>query len=120
MAISISILNDRQIALVTYEPGTVSKQDLARQRKQVGDALIQNEIQKVLVDTSKLESLPSPATILFHNSSVAAKDSLQNARFAVLCSSLGPDEELLETTGVNRGLQIKCFTSREDPLACLD
>lgn len=117
--INISILTERQIAVVTYEPGTVSKGDLARQRKQVGEALMQNKIQKVLVDTSKLDKLPSPSTILLHHQSVAAQESLRNARFAVVCTQIEEDEQLLETTGVNRGLKIKCFTSRDEALSWL-
>jgi hypothetical protein len=120
MPISISILNDRQIALVTYEPGTVSKQDLTRQRKQVGDTLMQNKIKKVLVDTSKLDKLPSPGILLLHNRSLVDEETLHNARFAVVCARLGANENFLETSGVNRGLQIKCFTSREEALSWLE
>jgi hypothetical protein len=118
---SISITTNRELGVleVTYSPGTVTPQELAEQRSQVADAISQSGIRKVLIDASALERLPSILTALEHNESVAANEKLRNATFAVICSSLGRDEDNLETTAVNRGVHMKCFTSRERALSWL-
>jgi hypothetical protein len=119
MGISISILKDRGIIEVIYSSDPVTSEALAEQRRLLADAISRSNIDKVLLDASALARFPSIVTLLQHNKSVATNKVLRRTRFAVLCSSLGPDEHDLETTGVNRGIRIKCFTSREEALAWL-
>lgn len=119
MAISISVLKDREILEVKYSPEAVSQKDLTEQRILVADAISKSGLKKVLVDASSLVSFPGPFTVLNHNESVAAHEILRKTKFAVVCSSLGEDERCLENTGVNRGIQMRCFSSREDALSWL-
>jgi len=119
MSISIAMNDETGILEVTYSPEIVTPRDLAQQRNMVADAVSQSNIRKVLLDASSLPRFPSILTALKHNESVAADEELRKTKFAVICSSLGQDELSLETTGVNRGVHLKCFTSREDALRWL-
>ena len=119
MGISTSILVDHGVLEVTYSPDPVSGDDLAEQRKRLADAVSEHNIDKVLLDASTLDRFPSPFTVLEHNEGVVANETLKRATYAVVCASLGENERCLETTGVNRGLNIRCFISREKALAWL-
>ncbi len=118
---SIRIVTNRELGVldVMYSPGTVTPQELAEQRRLLADAVSQSGIRKVLIDASALARFPSIVTALEHNQRVAANERLRNTTFAVVCASLGQDERDLETSGVNRGVHMKCFTSREAALAWL-
>ncbi|MBD3161846.1 MAG: hypothetical protein GF346_06185 [Candidatus Eisenbacteria bacterium] len=119
MGIRISTLEDAGILEVVYSPDPVTPEALEEQRTLVAQALAQTNIRRVLLDATSLARFPGILTSLEHNESVSANPLLRKTRFAVVCSSLGPDEHGLETTGLNRGVDIKCFTSREDALAWL-
>lgn len=119
MTIRISVMRERGILEVTYVAATVTQEDLADQRSRVIDALSRNDMTKVLLDASSLASFPDPFVTLAHNEAVAENAVLREAKFAVVCSSLGQNERDLENTGVNRGVNMKCFTSREDALSWL-
>lgn len=118
MAVSIRALGE--ILEAVYSSGDVTREDLAEQRTLVADAISKHAIRKILIDASALERLPSVTTILDHNSAVSADSFLRRAKFAVVCASLGKDERFLETTGFNRGVQIRCFTSRDRALSWLE
>lgn len=117
MATKITTLEDRGILEVVYSADPVTPEDLAAQRNQVADAIRRSNIARVLLNASALARFPSPLTAIEHNKDIAANDILRRAKFAVLRSSLGKDERCLENTGVNRGVNMKCFTSREEALA---
>jgi hypothetical protein len=119
MSITISTNRELGVLEVTYLPGTVTPQELAEQRSRVADAVSQSNIRKVLIDATALVRVPSILTALEHNQRVAKNKELRNTVFAVICSSLGQDERDLETTGLNRGVHMKCFTSREKALSWL-
>lgn len=119
MSISISVLEDKGILEVIYSPDTVTPEALSDQRSLVSETISRRAIRKVLLDATSLQSFPSILTTLKHNEGVAANEILRVTKFAVVCSSIGSDERALETTGVNRGVDMKCFTSREDALSWL-
>lgn len=119
MAIRISTLGDTDILEIVYSPDPVTPRDLAEQRGQVANAISDHGSTKVLIDTSSLSNFPKPFVALQHNEDVAAHAVLRRAKFAVVCSSLGQDERCLEDTGVNRGVNMRCFTSRQDALSWL-
>lgn len=119
MAIRISVREEEGILEVSYDSGPVGREDLAEQRKQVADAMGRSGLARILVDASSLEGLPGPFTLLRHNEGVAGHERLRKAAFAVVCSSLGEDERCLENTGVNRGIRLRCFLSRDEALAWL-
>jgi hypothetical protein len=118
MAVSIRALGE--ILEVVYSSGDVTREDLAEQRALVADAISKRALRKVLIDASALKSMPSVVTILDHNSAVSADSTLRKVKFAVVCGSFGIDERFLETTGFNRGVQVRCFTSRDSALSWLD
>jgi len=119
--VSIEIVENPDLGCleVTYTADPVTPQDLAVQRSSVTDAVSRSGIRKVLLDASSLPNIPSLLTVLRHNESVSQDEDLRRTKFAVVCSSLGPKERRLETTGVNRGVNMRCFTSREDALSWL-
>ncbi|SHJ10326.1 hypothetical protein SAMN02745216_01034 [Desulfatibacillum alkenivorans DSM 16219] len=119
MGISLDMNEDIGILVVTYLPEPVTPNDLAKQRKMVADALSSSGIQKVLIDASSLLRFPPIVAALEHNEKIAADEKLKTIKYAVLCSSLGQDERSLETTGINRGIYLKCFSSRKDALSWL-
>lgn len=119
MGISISTLEETAVLQVVYSSERVTDEALAAQRELVAKEVARTGINRVLLDTTLLESFPPILTSLRHNESVAGNELLRCSRFAVLCSSLGKDELALETTGVNRGVNMKCFTSREEALEWL-
>ena len=119
MTIHINTLGEAGILEVVYASQAVSPEGLAEQRRLVAEALSRSTIRKVLLDATALRKFPPILTVLRHNESVAADDILRRARFAVVCSTIGEDERALENTGVNRGVSIRCFTSREQALAWL-
>lgn len=119
MTIRISVLADQGILEVTYASGAVTAAALTEQRGMVADALSRHRLDKVLVDASEVTSFPSPFTVFEHNAAVAENGILQSRKFAVVCNSIGPNEQCLEDTGVNRGVIICCFTSREQAIAWL-
>lgn len=119
MGITIVTNDEEGMIEVTYSPDPVRDADLREQRKLVAEAMQKSGISRVLLDASSLSKFPSILTSLEHNRSVAADKQLRKAKFAVLCSSIGEDERSLEITGRNRGVVIKCVTSREDALAWL-
>jgi len=119
MTITIVTNGELGILEVKYSPAPVTEYSLAEQRKLVADAISQSNISKVFLDASSLTSFPSILTSLHHNEGIVADDTLRRARFAVLCSSLGQYERDLETTGVNRGVRVKCVTSRAEGLVWL-
>jgi len=83
------------------------------------DAVSRSDVRRVLLDASSLPGAPPVITALAHNEDVAARKELQGTKFAVVFSSLGRNERTLETTGVNRGVIMRCITSREDAVAWL-
>ena len=116
----IMVTNDELgILEVTYSTDPVTDADLVEQRRLVAEAISQSNISKVLLDATSLTGFPSILTSLEHNKAVVANDQLRKAKFAVVCSSLGQDEHSLETTGFNRGVNMKCFTSGAEGLAWL-
>lgn len=119
MAIEIKVLENVGILEMTYAADPVTAKDLAEQRALVADALAGNACGGVLIDASGLTQLPPVYEIFDHNAAVSADSVLRRTAFAVVFRSLGRDEEFLETTGVNRGLRIKCFTSKESALSWL-
>jgi hypothetical protein len=119
MTISISTLEDEGVLEVVYSSNPVTREALAEHRTLVAEALARSTVRKVLLDATSLPTFPSILTSLKHNERVAADEVLRGTEFAVVCSSLGPDEVDLETTGMNRGVRVKCFTSRVDALEWL-
>jgi hypothetical protein len=119
MAIKISTRNDPDILEIVYSPDPVTTADLAEQRGLVAEAIANHGMTKVLIDASALARFPDPFAALVHNENVAAHAVLRQAKFAVVCSSVGEDERCLEDTGVNRGIDIRCFASRQDALSWL-
>jgi hypothetical protein len=119
MGIRTSVLKDHGVLEVIYSPDPVTGVSLAEQRKVVAEAISRSNIYKVLIEASLLDRFPSPFTVLEHNKDVVKDEILQKARFAVVCASLGENERCLEITGVNRGIGIRCFTSREEALSWL-
>ncbi len=119
MSIQIRLLEDQHILEITYSSDDITSKDLAEQRRIVAKALSKNVLNKALVDMSSLIKFPSTLTIFEHNEAVLAQHVLRKTKFAVLCQTLGPNEQFLEITGTNRGVQIKCFTSRKEALAWL-
>ncbi len=119
MAIDICVLEDQGILQVTYSLGDVTEGDLISQRKVVAEAVSRSALRKVLVDASALARLPSLWTTAEHNAAVSQDKALRLAKFAVVVRSLGSDEQFLETSGRNRGVWMKCFTSRESALSWL-
>ncbi len=120
MSVDICVLDDRGILVVTYSSEEVTPEALAEQRRLVADAISSNALKKVLIDTSALTRFPSTMAIFTHNAAVSKDSILQQTKFAVVCNTLGKDERFLETTGLNRNIQIKCFTSKESALSWLD
>jgi hypothetical protein len=119
MAIRIKRLATEKIIAVTYTPEIVTKEDLAEQRISVAAELAEHKIKKVLIDASALKQLPPIGTLYDHNSKISAEEIFRPVKFAVICSLLGEDEIFLETSGLNRGVQIKCFTCKESALRWL-
>jgi len=119
MSINIRELADRGILEVTYLPDDVTKEDLAEQRRLVADAILRSSLRKVLMDASALKSLPSAATIFYHNRDVSDDSTFNGIKFAVVFESVGKDERFIETSGMNRNIPIKCFTSKKDALSWL-
>ena len=120
MALDISTLDDRGVLEIRYLPGHVTGADLDEGRNAVAAALSESGIRKVFVDASALSQMPTLIAMLRHNAAIAADSILRQARFAVVFRSLGRDERFLENTGVNRGVNLKCFTSKADALSWLD
>jgi len=119
MTVEISVLADLGVLEVAYSADDVTAEDLVAQREQVSDAIARSGLEKVLIDASALARFPSVVTIFEHNAVISTERTLREARFAVVCDALGENERFLETTGVNRGVQIKCFTSEEAALSWL-
>jgi hypothetical protein len=119
MGISTSILEDLGVLQVKYSPDPVTGEDLAGQRRLVAEAISGSNIYKILIDASGLERFPSPFTVLEHNKDVVSDEVLRKAKFAVVCATLGENERCLEHTGVNRGVKLRCFVSREEALSWL-
>ena len=120
MTITTSVLENTGVLEIVYSPDPVTLVDLAEQRELVADAISRNNTAKVLIDASALTHFPNPFVVLKHNEGVVENDVLRKAKYAVVCSELGDDERCLEDTGVNRGVLIRCFTSRKDALCWLD
>ena len=116
MALTINELEGQGVLEVTYSPEDVTREDLAYQRRQVADAISRSSLKRVLIDAAEIKQFPSAAMIVDHNSAISSNSTLMQVKFAVVCNSLGEDEKFLETTGFNRGLQIKCFTSKESAM----
>ena len=119
MAIDIIVLKDQGIIKLAYSPGEITQEELEEHRALVAEAITESGIRNVLVDLSGLTQLPSIVTIIEHNAALSTQSTLRTAKFAVLCRSLGENEQFLETTGLNRGVQIRCFRSMESGLSWL-
>jgi hypothetical protein len=119
MKIKIQTLGDRNFLEVVYSSDDLTKDDLSSQRELVSESLKKYRLNLVLVDATALPSLPEVVTILEHNRAVSSREELQKAKFAVLVQNIGQREKFLEDTGVNRGVRIKCFTTRENALSWL-
>lgn len=120
MGISTSILADHGVLKVKYSPDPVTADDLFDQRTLVAETLSRNDISKVLIDASALVHFPSPITVFEHINEIVADERLRNAKFATVCASFGEDERFLENSAVNRGINLRCFTSREKALSWLE
>lgn len=118
MSINISTLEDG-ILEVVYPAETVTPEALARHRALVSAAVEREDVRKVLIDTTALPEMPSIVSAVEHHNAIAADKSLRKTRFAVVCSKLGVNERDLETTAVNRGVHMQCFTDRQMALAWL-
>ena len=119
MGVSTSFLADHGVVEVEYSSEPVTAKDLSEQRKLVADTISKSNITKVLLVASALERFPSVFTLIDHNKEVLKDETLRTAKFAVVCASLGEDELFLENIGVNRGINIRCFISREKALSWL-
>ena len=119
MGISTAVLSGPGFLEVTYSSEPVGPEELAEQRRMVSEALSKSRMRRVLIDASALPEFPSPFTALRHNMGVFEDDVLRSAKFAVVCSELGENERCLEDTGVNRGVNMRCFTSRAEALSWL-
>jgi len=120
MSIKISKLHRSNVVRVEYLAGSVTAADLAEHRARVVEILSESGFRKVLVCTESLVRFPPPLTALEHNEGLAAHDVLSAARFAVVCKDIGEDERYLEDSAINRGLELKCFTSEREALNWLD
>jgi hypothetical protein len=119
MTIDIRVLENQEILMVTYSSDDVTAEDLSKQRSEVSDALTKNALNKVLIDALELKCLPPVWTTFHHNRSIPSDRNLHNAKFAVVFNSIGQDERFLETSGLNAGVKIRCFTSREEAMSWL-
>ena len=116
MQIKVHTLGDRKFLELVYFSEDITEEELSAHRELVSEALEKNRLNLVLVDTTALPQLPQVVTILEHNKAVSTREELQQAKFAVLVQNIGQREKFLEDTGVNRGVRIKCFTTRENAL----
>jgi hypothetical protein len=119
VGIRTAVLSGTGVLEVTYSSEPVGPEDLAEQRRMVAEELSENRMRRVLIDASALPGFPSPFTALMHNKGVSEDDVLRSAKFAVVCAELGENERCLEDTGVNRGVNMRCFTSRAEALSWL-
>ena len=85
----------------------------------MADALLKSKLRKVLIDTSALTKFPPLMTIYEHSSALSSDTTLREAKFAVVCNSVGSEEQFLEDSARNRGVQLRCFTSKESALSWL-
>jgi hypothetical protein len=85
----------------------------------VAEVLSERALKKVLIDATAISRLPSVATVFDHNWAVSSNAILQPAKYAVVFRALDSDVQFLENSAWNRGLEIKCFTSREEALGWL-
>jgi hypothetical protein len=119
MAIDIRVLDGEGALEVAYSPDEVTRTELIAQRQMVAEALSGRALKKVLIDATAIARMPSVATLFDHNWAVASNDILQPVRYAVVFRALDSDVQFLENSARNRGLEIKCFTSREEALGWL-
>ena len=119
MTVEIRVLQKPKILEVTYTTERVTSTDLEEQRRLVAEALSKHDLRKVLIDASSLEQVPAILTMFEHNTAVSSDKILQRSIFAVVFRSIGSNERFLETSGSNRGVRIKCFTSRDEALTWL-
>jgi len=120
MSASIRILDDQRVLEVYYSAEVLTDADLNEQRTRVAATLSRNGITKALFDASALPQLPPLVTMLEHNMAVASDNTLRRTRFAVVFRSVGDHERFLENTAVNRGIELRCFTSKADALTWLN
>ena len=119
MTVRIRAPGDDGILGLVYSEDEVTEKDLTRQRRMLAEAMVREDCNRVLVDITRLKYLPSMAAMMDHNSAITLNSYLLNARFAVLCKSIDAEHQFLEDTGVNRGVQMKCFTERAEAVAWL-
>ena len=116
----IKKIPDRDVLQAVYDQGEISRENLLAQREQVAEAIAGYGIRKVLVDATALGAFPSSPVTLEHNVSISSDPRFYGVMFAVVCNELGERERFVETTGLNRAVTIRCFTSRREALEWLE
>jgi hypothetical protein len=113
----IRVNEDRGIIEV-HSYGMVSKEDIAESITKVRQILNVKQISKILVDTTKQETMPSTIDTfeLFSTFSLEFKLALLIEQSQMTAE----DITFAETVGVNRGVRVKIFHEKKQALQWLD
>jgi hypothetical protein len=114
MAETVSVDIDHSVIFI-QSSDIVSIEDLSRSLQSVQDIFQTQGINKILVDATKLNKLPS--LYLLHAFAEELSKSTISMKHAIVVSDQTPsDVKYLETVAVNRSVYINIFHSHADAL----
>ncbi len=113
----IRVLEDRGIIQV-QSYGVVTKEDIAESITKVRQILDTEGISKILVDTTRQETMPSTIGIFELFSTFPREFML--ALLIQPSQATAEDISFAETVGLNRGIQVKVFYEQGHALQWLD
>lgn len=97
--------------------GVVSKDDIAASFEALKQILAERKIDKLLVDTTKQETMPTTGEI--YELFTAFPPELKMALLIDTSQATADDISLVETVTVNRAIAARIFTDRDDAIQWL-
>jgi hypothetical protein len=111
-------LNEEMGIIEVNSYGVVTKDDILGSIEKIQQIQSESGIDKLLVDTTRQETLPSPIEI-FELFSVYPRE-IKTALLVNTSQTTAKDVEFVETVALNRGKHMKVVHDREQALQWLD
>ena len=115
--ITIDTLNH---IIVVRSWGHIMPSDLASSRDRIFEIYAETGICKVLVDCREQQSFPKTFDLYRHSENVGENPISRKLKYAVVPSGQTKEElRFLETTSMNRGLNVRIHDSKEEAIEWL-
>lgn len=115
----IEIIEDLGIIQIT-SVGLVTEEDLRKSRQSVFKICQERKLNKILIDASRITSLPTITQLFQHGVSLSEPEVPRHVKFAVVVSEATRKESrFIEDVAMNRNANLRNFETRDQALAWL-